>query len=104
LRTRFSAEVERMANTKSAAKRARQNEKRRLRNRAQRSAMRTAIKKTLKAIEAGDLAQAQTLFRQAQSLIARAGRKRLIHPRQAARRIARLNAKLKQLALAAPKG
>ncbi|RME86471.1 MAG: 30S ribosomal protein S20 [Zetaproteobacteria bacterium] len=89
-----------MANTKSAAKRARQNEKRRLRNRAQRSAMRTAVKKTLQAIEAGDLEQAQLLFRKAQSLIARAGRKHVIHPRQAARRISRLNAKLKKLALA----
>ena len=86
-----------MANTKSAMKRARQNEKRRLQNRAQRSAMRTAIKKTLKAIEAGDREQAGSLFRHAQSLIARLGRKRVIHPRQAARRISRLHAKLKAL-------
>ena len=86
-----------MANTKSAIKRARQNEKRRLRNRAQRSAMRTAIKKTIRAIEAGEREQAEALFRQAQNLIARLGRKRIIHPRQAARRISRLHAKLKAL-------
>ncbi len=86
-----------MANHASAAKRARRNERVRLNNRMQRSAMRTQIKKVLAAVEAGDREAAQAEFRKATSLIARAGRKRLIHPRQASRRISRLNARIKAL-------
>ncbi|RMG90520.1 MAG: 30S ribosomal protein S20 [Zetaproteobacteria bacterium] len=86
-----------MANHASARKRARQDAKKRLSNRSQRTAMRTAIKKVLHAVEAGDRERAVEAFQQAQSLIARAGRKHLIHPNQAARRISRLNAKIKAL-------
>ena len=86
-----------MANHASALKRARQDAKKRLANRAQRAAMRTAIKKVLQAVEAGDKEQALAAFRRAESLIARAGRKRLIHPNQAARRVSRLSARIKAL-------
>lgn len=86
-----------MANHASALKRARQDAKIRALHRAQKSAMRTAIKKVQAAVDAGDREAAAAAFREASSLIARAGRKRLIHPRQAARRVSRLNAKIKSL-------
>ncbi|HXH71342.1 MAG TPA: 30S ribosomal protein S20 [Mariprofundaceae bacterium] len=87
-----------MANHASALKRARQDAKIRLENRTQKSAMRTAIKKVLVAVQAGDKEAAATALRQATSLIARAGRKRLIHPSQASRRVSRLNARVKSIA------
>ena len=87
-----------MANHASALKRARQDEKKRLHNRAQKSAMRTEIKKVLNAVEAGDKEAAASALRSATSLIDRAGQKNLIHKRQAARRVSRLNAKVKAIA------
>ncbi len=86
-----------MANHASALKRARQDQKKRLQNRTQKSAMRTSIKKVLAAVEAGDKAAASAALSQAISLLDRAGRKRLIHPRQASRRVSRLNARVKAL-------
>ncbi|RMH60471.1 MAG: 30S ribosomal protein S20 [Zetaproteobacteria bacterium] len=87
-----------MANHASALKRARQNAKKRLANRSQRTAMRTAIKKVHQAVEAGDRDAAMAALRHAQSLIDRAGRKNLIHRNQAARRVSRLNARIKAMA------
>ncbi len=87
-----------MANHASALKRARQDEKKRLQNRTQKSAMRTEIKKLLAAVDAGDKEAATAALRSATSLIDRAGRKHLIHKRQAARRVSRLNAKVKAIA------
>ena len=84
-----------MANHASAAKRARQAEKTRLLNRTQKSAMRTAIKEVLSAVSNGDKEAAAVALKQAASLLDRAGRKRLIHPGQASRRISRLNARVK---------
>jgi len=87
-----------LANTKSARKRARQAEKRRLRNRAQRSMMRTFIKKVYKAIQAGDRQAAEEAYRQAVPVIDRLARKGIIHRNKAARHKRRLNAHLKRLA------
>ncbi len=87
-----------MANHASALKRARQDAKIRLANRSQRTAMRTAIKKVQQAVDAGDKEAAAVALKQAQSLIDRAGRKNLIHRNQAARRVSRLNARVKALA------
>ncbi len=86
-----------MANHASAAKRARQSEKRRLVNRARKSAMRTAIKRVLAAVEAGDADAAKAALARAVPLIDRAGRKGVIHRKQASRRVSRLNARVKAL-------
>jgi len=86
-----------LANHVSAAKRARQSEKRRLINRRQKGAMRTAIKAVLAAVEAGDEKAAAAALKQATSLIDRAGRKGLIHRNQASRRVSRLSARVKRL-------
>ncbi len=87
-----------MANIASAKKRARQAQKRYLRNKAHRSRMRTFIKKVLKAIEAGDLAAAQEAYRKAVPIIDSMVNKGVIHKNNAARKKSRLNARLKALA------
>ncbi len=86
-----------MANTKSAAKRARQSEGRRQHNVALRSRMRTAIKKTTKALAAGDAAQAGTALRVAASEVDTLVSKGLVHRNKAARHKSRLNKALKGL-------
>jgi len=87
-----------VANHASALKRARQDEKIRQQHRAQKSTMRTAIKAVHTAIAAGDKAAANEALKGATSLLARAGRKRMIHPSQASRRVSRLNASVKAMA------
>jgi small subunit ribosomal protein S20 len=58
------------------------------RNRTQRSKLRTAVKKVRQAPDAETRAAA---FKEAERLLDRAGRKRLVHPNQAARQKARLH-------------
>ncbi|HEX7099148.1 MAG TPA: 30S ribosomal protein S20 [Acidimicrobiia bacterium] len=81
-----------MANIKSQMKRNRQNEKRRLRNKSIRSEVKTAIKKVLVAAEAGE--PTDELFRQAQKKIDKAVTKGVLKPNTAARKKARLAARL----------
>ncbi|GAB6144049.1 30S ribosomal protein S20 [Desulfocicer niacini] len=80
-----------MANHKSALKRAKQSENRRLRNKSTKSAMNTAIKKVRAAAEEEGNENAQALFINAQSCIAKAGKKGVIHKNTAARKISRLS-------------
>lgn len=61
--------------------------------------MRTAIKQVLTAVEAGDKKAAETALDQAVPLIDRAGRKGVIHRRQASRRVSRLVARVKSLSV-----
>lgn len=86
-----------MANTKSAEKQIRQNERRRERNRWFISRSRTFIKKTLKAIDEGDKDAAQAAFLDAQSALDTAAAKGIIHKNNAARRKSRLAQRLKAL-------
>jgi len=79
-----------MAHTKSALKRIRSSERKRLRNRIVRSATRTQIKKARQLIEAGQIEEAIEATRQAVSLLDRAAEKGVIHRRNAARRKSRL--------------
>lgn len=83
-----------MANTKSAAKRARQNEKARIRNRRHISGSRTAVKKARAAIASGDTQAAQEAVRFACSRLDRAATKGVIHHKNASRRKSRLMAAL----------
>jgi small subunit ribosomal protein S20 len=84
-----------LANTKSAQKRIRQNEKRRVRNRVYRSRARTEIKKARIAIESGDLEAAREATLMAVSALDTAAQKGVIHDNNASRRKGRL---MKQLA------
>ena len=86
-----------MANIKSAKKRARQSEQRRLRNISARSMVRTALKKVVKAIEAKDKAGAVAAFTAAQPVMDRYAARGLIHKNKAARHKSRINARIKAL-------
>ncbi len=86
-----------MANNKSAEKRIRVNERRRLRNRPYRSACRTLVKKAELAIRDGDNDMAQTAVVRAVSMLDRTAGKGIIHANNAARRKSRLMAKYNAL-------
>ena len=83
-----------MANTKSAKKRIRQIEKRTARNRHYISGSRTHVKRVRKLIAEGKLDQAEEAAREAYSILDKAARKHVLHPRNAARRKSRLMAAL----------
>ncbi|MCL4721085.1 MAG: 30S ribosomal protein S20 [Gammaproteobacteria bacterium] len=87
-----------MANTKQAAKRAKQGETRRQHNVALRSRMRTAIKKVTKAIEAGDLDGAASALKASAAEVSSMVNKGLTHRNKAARHQSRLNKAVKTLA------
>jgi small subunit ribosomal protein S20 len=88
-----------MATHKDAIKRAKQSERARIRNRHYRTMMRNRIKDVRAAVEAGKVADAQAALREAMSVIHRVASKGVIHRNQAARRISRLNAAVKKIAL-----
>lgn len=79
-----------MAHSRSAKKRIRQNERRRLRNRSRKSRMKTAVKAVLQHIGSADAATLDKLYRKAASELDRAARRRVIHPNAAARKKSRL--------------
>lgn len=85
-----------MANTKSALKRARQSEKRRLLNKARKTRVKNIIKDVEEAIKNGSLEDALRLFSQAQKIILRTASKGTIHKNKAARKISRLHHKIKR--------
>ena len=85
-----------MANHKSALKRIRSNEKKRVRNRIVRSKARTEIKKARALIQEGDLDSARQAALEAIRALDKAANKGILHPNNAARRKSRL---MKQLAL-----
>lgn len=84
----------RLANTKSAEKRIRQEQKRRLHNRMQRSRLKTAIKK---ASTATDLETAIAAFRETAAMLDRFASRRLIHPNKAARKKSQLARRIRAL-------
>lgn len=84
-----------MPNTKSAAKRLRQNINRRLRNRSVKRAVRTQCRKVITAIEQGNADLARAEFRSAAKKLDQAAAKGVIHRNAAARHKARLASKMK---------
>jgi small subunit ribosomal protein S20 len=87
-----------MANSAQARKRARQSVKQRAHNMSLRSTLRTAIKKVRKAIDAGDKAAAQAVFKESQGVIDSIADKKIVHKNKAARDKSRLSAAIKALA------
>lgn len=80
-----------MANIKSAKKQARQNEQRRKKNLARRTAVKTAIKKVLTSLEKNaSLDTIQGLLHDAESKLARAKNKGVLHANTVRRKISRL--------------
>jgi small subunit ribosomal protein S20 len=86
-----------LANTKSAKKRVRQNDSRRLRNRIHGGAARTRVKQARIDLESGDPAAAAESIRAAVKALDHAASKGSIHKRNAARRKSRLMKQLAQL-------
>lgn len=86
-----------MANIKSAIKRNRQNEKRRIHNRVFRGAARTQIKKARLAMAEGNKELATEEIKLAVKKLDRAAAKGIIHKNNAARRKSRLIRQLTSL-------
>ncbi len=86
-----------MFNTSSAAKRERQNEKRRMRNRETKSTVRTAVKKFQLATQAGDKTDAKEKYDLAIKLIDTAGSKGVYHANTVSRKKSRLTAQYNAL-------
>lgn len=79
-----------MANHKSAVKRAKQNEQRRLRNRSRKSQMKTNIKNIDEAIAEKSKERAAAELKEAISSIDRTASRGVIHKNKAARMVSRL--------------
>jgi small subunit ribosomal protein S20 len=86
-----------MANHFSALKRARQTEKRTVRNRANTSRLRTALRDLREALTKGDKKAAELVFRQTVSALDKAIQKGVLHENTAGRYKSRLNARLNAL-------
>lgn len=86
-----------MATHKSAEKRIRQTEKRRIRNRSIKTHVKTRIKAVLQAVEEKDREKSQDALVSARSVIAKASSKGVFHKNNAARKISRLTRKVNAL-------
>lgn len=84
-----------MPNTKSAAKRLRQDKVRRARNRSAKSAVKTQIKKVNAAVVAGDIEKAEKEYVVAAKKLDKAGAKKVLHKNTAARYKSRLQKKIR---------
>jgi small subunit ribosomal protein S20 len=84
-----------MPNTKSAAKRLRQNLAHRARNRSVKSAIRTQMRQVREAVKEGDVAKAAQQFRLAAKALDKAASKKVIHRNTAARLKSRLQNSIK---------
>jgi len=83
-----------MANHFSALKRARQTERRTVRNRANTSRLRTQLRDMREAIQKGDKAAAEQVYRQTVSTLDKAIQKGTLHENTAARYKSRLGARV----------
>ncbi|MCX8022591.1 MAG: 30S ribosomal protein S20 [Syntrophorhabdaceae bacterium] len=83
-----------MKKNKSAIKKARQSEERRLRNSHVKSTMKTKIKKVMVALGEKKKEDIDLLFREAIAYISKASSKGVIHRNNAARKISRLAKKV----------
>ena len=79
-----------MPNHKSSIKRVITDDKKRLRNRWHRGSMRSAVKSLTDAVEAGDLATAETLLPKVEAVVAHTRSRGVLHANTASRRISRL--------------
>ena len=87
-----------MPNHKSAEKRVRQSERRRVVNRTNRTKLRTSIKKFRSALKGGEAGQVGALLPQTVSEIDKAVQKGVLHRNAAARHKSRLTARANQAA------
>lgn len=86
-----------MATHVSAQKRARQSEKKRLRNAALKSLLKTSARKVLLAVEEKNVEEARKALARAVPAIQKIASKKVIHKKTAARKISRLARKVNTL-------
>ena len=86
-----------MANHKSALKRHRQSEKRRLRNHAIKTRVRNLVRSVRTALQGKDATAAKTTLQEATRALSKAVGKGVLHRNNAARRISRLTTAVSQL-------
>ncbi|MFH1596016.1 MAG: 30S ribosomal protein S20 [Pseudomonadota bacterium] len=86
-----------MARHLSALKRARQNEKRRLRNQSRKTRVKHAVRGVRQAVAQNNPEEAQAALQKAIPVIARVAGKGTLHWRTAARKISRLTRQVKAL-------
>lgn len=89
-----------MANHKSAEKRNRQAQVRRLRNRANKSQMKNVVRRVNEAVVEGNQEEAQAALKVAIPVIAKTAAKGTIHKKNASRKISRLTKSVNKLATA----
>ena len=87
----FEKGVDTLANHKSAEKRARQNEKRRVRNKAAKTRIKHLTKEVRLASSEASKEEALDKLKAAQSIVDKALKKGVIHKKTAARKISRLS-------------
>ena len=89
-----------MANNPGAKKAIRKIEARTEVNKARRTRVRTFLRKFQEAVAGGDQAVAKTAFTEAQSELMRAVSKGVVHKNTGSRKVSRLAAQLKKMAVA----
>jgi small subunit ribosomal protein S20 len=87
-----------LANHKSAIKRARQSEERRIRNRARKTRMKNVIKSVQEALASNSRELALEKLKEAIAVIDKTAAKGVIHKNNASRKISRLSRKVNALA------
>jgi small subunit ribosomal protein S20 len=90
-----------VANHKSAEKRNRQSQARRLRNRANRTQMKSAVRKVNEAVQTQTVDEAKEALKIAIPVIARTASKGSLHKRTASRKISRLTKSVNKMQSAA---
>jgi len=90
-------EINELANSAQAKKRARQSEKRRQHNASRRSFLRTRLKNVLKAIDAGDKSLAAEAYALAAPVLDKMSGNKIIHANKAARYKSRLSARIQEM-------
>jgi small subunit ribosomal protein S20 len=87
-----------MANHFSALKRARQTEKRTVRNRNNSSQLRSVLRKMRESIAAGNREQAEQMYRETVSVLDKAIQKGVLHKNTASRYKSRLSVRVRAIA------
>jgi small subunit ribosomal protein S20 len=90
-----------VANHKSAEKRNRQAQIRRLRNKINKTRMKTSIRKLDEVVAAGTAEEAQVALKEATVIIAKTASKGTIHKKTASRKISRLAKRVNAMGTAA---
>jgi len=91
-----------LANHKSALKRARQNEVKRIRNKSLKTSVKNIVKEVRAAVAENSVDEAREALTKAVSIIQKTSAKKILHKKQASRKISRLTLKVNQMTANSP--